>query len=72
VHRITIHFIRSAVLITPLAVGLVGCSEKATIEDRSTVSTPEGTRTVTKQTKVETTGDNPPPASTPGGAGVSK
>ena len=41
-----------------------GCDnkKKAEVQDKTTVTTPEGSTTVTDTQKVETTGDNPPPS----------
>jgi len=46
--------------------GLIGCGEEAKVEKSTEVSTPGGTATTTETKKVQTTGDNPPPATTPG------
>jgi len=40
--------------------GLVGCGEQTKVENKETVSTPEGTTTTTDTKKVESTGSNPP------------
>jgi hypothetical protein len=47
-------------------VGLIGCGEEATVEKQTEVTTPGGTSTTTETKSVEKTGDNPPPAATPG------
>jgi hypothetical protein len=47
-------------------VGLIGCGEEASVTKETTVETPGGSATTTDTKKVETTGDNPPPAATPG------
>ncbi|MFO0889349.1 MAG: hypothetical protein U0790_09450 [Isosphaeraceae bacterium] len=62
--------LRSVLLITPFVLGFAGCSDKSTVEERTKVSTPDGTTTVKKETTVESSGSNPPPASTgsPSGA----
>lgn len=60
--------LRSLMLIAPLALGLVGCSEKSEVQERTKITTPEGTRTITKETKVEDSGSNPPTSTTPAGA----
>ncbi len=60
--------IRSALLVTPFVLGLAGCSDKAEVEQQSKISTPGGTTTVTRSTEVESSGSNPPPAPSPGGA----
>ena len=43
-----------------MAIGLVGCGEKAEVKKVNTTTTPGGTTTKTDSTKIETTGDNPP------------
>jgi hypothetical protein len=44
------------------ATGLVGCGEESKKrETTETVSTPGGTTTTTSETKVQSTGENPPP-----------
>jgi hypothetical protein len=49
-----------------LALSLVGavagCDKKAEVKKETTVTTPEGTTTTTDTQKVETSGENPPPA----------
>lgn len=43
-------------------IGLIGCDtgEEAKVEQTTTAETPGGTTEVTKETKVETEGENPP------------
>jgi len=48
-------------LIAPL--GLVGCGEESKVKQQETVSGPGGTTTTTSETKVKSTGENPPPNS---------
>jgi hypothetical protein len=60
----------SLLYIAPFVLGLAGCSEKSGVEERTKISTPEGTTTIRKDTKVETSGSNPPPVTTPGGTGT--
>ena len=43
------------------AVGLVGCGEESKTGRTETITTPGGTTTTTTETKVKSTGDNPPP-----------
>jgi hypothetical protein len=44
--------------------GLVGCGEESKERTKTeTVSTPGGTTTTTSETKVKSTGENPPPNS---------
>src|SRR5688572_15467197 len=47
-------------------VGLIGCGDEASVTKETEVSTPGGTTTTKTEKSVETTGDNPPPAATPG------
>ncbi|MGZ3386684.1 MAG: hypothetical protein ACXVB5_17430 [Isosphaeraceae bacterium] len=52
-------------LLFPVA-GLVGCGQESktgTKETKETITTPGGTTTTTSETKVKSTGDNPPPNS---------
>jgi len=49
-------------VILGLAMPLAGCEKKAEVKTESTVTTPEGTTTTTDSQKVETSGENPPPA----------
>jgi len=44
-------------------VGLVVCSEESKMGTTETVTTPGGTTTTSTETKVKSTGDNPPPNS---------
>lgn len=45
---------------------MVGCSsEEAGVKSETTATGPGGTTTTTSETKVETTGENPPPAEPP-------
>jgi hypothetical protein len=46
-------------------VGFMGCSDTATTEKKTEVSTPGGTTEKTEKTEVKTSGDNPPPAPNP-------
>ena len=41
-------------------IGFVGCAEKAAVEKKETVTTPQGTTTTTETKKVESSGENPP------------
>ena len=45
------------------AVGLVGCGEESKTGRTESVTTPGGTTTTSTETKVKSTGDNPPPNS---------
>lgn len=55
-----IELLRKVLLVSPLAFALVGCGEKAGVKEETQVTTPEGTKTITRETEVKTTGDNPP------------
>jgi hypothetical protein len=48
-----------------LVVGFAGCEKKDEVKKQTKVTTPEGTTTTTTDTKVEKSGDNPPPARNP-------
>ena len=39
---------------------MAGCEKKAEVKKETTVTSPEGSTTVTDTQKVETTGENPP------------
>ncbi len=43
------------------AVALVGCGEESKMARTETVTTPGGTTTTSTETKVKSTGENPPP-----------
>jgi len=45
------------------AVGLVGCGEESKTAKTETITTPGGKATTGADTKVKSTGDNPPPSS---------
>lgn len=46
--------------------GLAGCSgDEAKVKEQTTVSGPGGETTTTRESKVETSGDNPPPPANP-------
>jgi len=49
-----------------LIVAASGCSDKAGVEEKTKITGPEGTTTITKDSKVETTGSNPPGATSTG------
>ena len=49
-------------LLFPVA-GLVGCGQESKTGTKETITTPGGTTTTTSETKVKSTGDNPPPNS---------
>jgi hypothetical protein len=40
--------------------GLAGCGDESKVEQKETVSTPGGTTTTTKETKIDSSGQNPP------------
>ena len=47
-------------LLLSSAVGLVGCGEESKTGRTETITTPGGTTTTSTETKVKSTGDNPP------------
>jgi hypothetical protein len=49
-------------VILGLAMPFAGCEKKAEVKKETTVTTPEGETTTTDSHKVETSGENPPPA----------
>jgi len=50
-----------------LVLGLAGCStEQSGVQEKTKITGPEGTKTITKETKVESSGKNPPLAVDPG------
>ena len=49
-------------VILGLAMPFAGCDKKAEVKKETTVTTPEGSTTTTDSHKVETSGENPPPA----------
>jgi len=58
-------------LVAPI--GLVGCNtEESGVKEETTVSTPSGETTKTSETKVETSGNNPPSATAPGDSSTTK
>ena len=50
----------TALLLGLVTVGFVGCGEEAGTTVETTTTDPGGTTTTTQETKVETTGENPP------------
>jgi hypothetical protein len=45
-----------------LVTAFAGCEKKAEIKKTTTTTTPEGSTTQTDTSKIETSGQNPPPA----------
>jgi len=43
-----------------MSLAIVGCGEKSEVKTEDKISTPGGTTTVTKYTKIKQSGDNPP------------
>jgi len=43
-----------------LLLAIAGCSEQSSVTEKTKISTPDGTTTITKDEKVESTGKNPP------------
>jgi hypothetical protein len=50
-------FLASALIIGVSTFGLVGCEEKKEVETVTKIKTPEGDKTITDKTTVESTGD---------------
>lgn len=48
--------------VVALGLSAIGCADESKVEKTTTVETPSGTTTTTETDKVETTGENPPPA----------
>jgi hypothetical protein len=55
-------FLSLALVLGTMTLGFTGCAKESSTTEEKTVSTPEGETTVTEEKKVETTGENPPPA----------
>jgi hypothetical protein len=53
-------FLCLAVVGSLFSLGVVGCAEKASTTEETTLSTPGGTTTVKVEKEVTTTGENPP------------
>jgi hypothetical protein len=51
---------KTLVLGASLLAGLAGCGEKSGVHEETQVTTPDGTKTITRDTEVKTTGENPP------------
>ena len=54
------HRIQSLSLAAAMLFAIAGCSEQSSVTEKTKISTPEGTKTITKDEKVESTGKNPP------------
>lgn len=52
----------AAAVMMGLSLGLTGCGDKASVEDKRTIEGPGGTTEIKEEKSVKTTGDNPPPA----------
>jgi len=50
----------AGVLLAGSSMALVGCSDESSEKKQTTIKTPGGTTTVTDQTKVQQSGQNPP------------
>jgi len=55
----------AGVLLAGSSMALVGCSDETSEKKQTTIKTPSGTTKVTEETKVNTSGQNPPPAKVP-------
>ena len=57
------HKTRGLIAVVPIAalvLGLAGCEDKAGVKQETTYSSPDGKTKVTKETKVETSGNGAP------------
>lgn len=54
-------FLTAVMVLSFSSVGLLGCSDKASTKTERTVTTPQGETSVTTETEVKKSGDNPPP-----------
>jgi len=55
-------YLSLAVILGAMTLSFAGCAKESSTTSETTVSTPEGETTVTKETTVEQSGENPPPA----------
>ncbi len=53
------HF-HTLALATVFAFGALGCSEESGVQEKTKINTPEGSTTITRDTKIEKSGSNPP------------
>jgi uncharacterized protein YjbJ (UPF0337 family)/uncharacterized membrane protein YtjA (UPF0391 family) len=53
---------RTLALVPILTLGLAGCSDTSGVKEETKITTPGGTTKITDETKVQKTGENPPPA----------
>lgn len=54
--------IASALIVSFMSIGLVGCDDKTSSKQETTIETPGGTTTITTEKEVKKSGDNPSPA----------
>jgi len=55
-------FLALSMILGVTSFGLVGCGEESKVTETTTATTPDGETKVTEETKVETSGENPPAA----------
>lgn len=55
-------FVAFCMLLSLAAVFTAGCDKKAEVKKTTTETTPGGTTTTTDSTKIQTSGETPPPA----------
>jgi len=55
----------AGVFLAGFSMALVGCSDESSEKTQTTVKGPGGTSKVTQETKVNTSGQNPPPVKAP-------
>lgn len=56
--------LRPFLALSVAAIGLAGCEDKAGVKQETTYTSPEGQTTVTKETKVESSGSHAPSSGT--------
>ena len=52
-------------LASAMMLSFVGCAEKSEVKEQTKITTPDGTKTITNDTKVETTGNPSSTTTTP-------
>ena len=57
-----IRVIAATLIASLVSINMVGCSDKSSVKEEMKIKTPDGTTTITTETEVKKTGDNPPAA----------
>jgi hypothetical protein len=61
--RKIVNTLMAAVILSGLGVGLTGCNEESGVKETTKITRPDGSQTTeTNQTKINKSGENPPPA----------